>query len=130
MKRKLRRRKRNHPRSSVYEALEAALELHRADRLAEAKQAYGQVLQANPDCVDALYLLGVLSHSIGKPDEAIALIRKAIKIRPEFTEAQNDLGNVLHRGEPDSLKKPPRSSAHSYDSSHSTQMLTTIWGWF
>ena len=96
MKRKLRRRKPKRPRSTVYEALEAALELHRADRLAEAKQAYEQVLQANPDCADALYLLGVLSHSIGKPDEAIALIRKAIELRPEFTEAQNDLGNVLH----------------------------------
>ena len=96
MKRKLRRRKPNHPRSSVYEALEAALELHRADRLAEAKQAYEQVLQANPDCVDALYLLGVLSYSIGNSDESIALICKAIKLRPEFTEAQNDLGNVLH----------------------------------
>lgn len=103
MKRKLRRRKPKRSGTTVYEALEAALELHRADRLAEAKQAYEHVLQADPDCADALYLIGVLSHRIGKPDEAITLIRKAIKLRPEFSEAQNDLGNMLH--EAGQLKK-------------------------
>ncbi len=96
MKRKLRRRKTSRPRSSEYEALEAALNLHRTGQLVEAKQAYEKVLQDNPDCVDALYLLGVLSHRIGKPDKAITMICKAIELRPEFPEAQNDLGNMLH----------------------------------
>ncbi len=90
MKRKPRRA---HP--AVDPALNAALALHRAGRLADAKLAYEHVLRANPDCAEALYLLGILVYRIGNPDNAIALIRRAIALRPGFTEAQNDLGNIL-----------------------------------
>ncbi|MBC2713127.1 MAG: tetratricopeptide repeat protein [Desulfosarcina sp.] len=96
MKRKSRIRKPRRTRSTVNKALGAALKLHRAGRLADAKQAYEHMLRAHPDCAEALYLLGVLFHRIGSPNESIALIHRALALRPNFTEAQNDLGNVLH----------------------------------
>ncbi len=96
MKRKSRRRQSKRPRTKVYKAVGAALKLHRAGRLAEAKQAYEQILRTHPDCAEALYLLGVLFHSIGSPNVSIDLIRRAIALQPDFAEAQNDLGNVLH----------------------------------
>ena len=96
MKLKSRRRKTRQTRSTVNEALEAALAFHRTGRSADAKQAYEQLLRAHPDCAEALYLLGILLYKIGNPEESIALIRKAIALRPDFTEALNDLGNVLH----------------------------------
>lgn len=96
MKRKSRRRQSRRPHDTVNEAVGAALKLHRAGRLVQAKQAYEQILRTHPDCTEALYLLGVLFHRIGSPNASIDFIRRAIALRPDFTEAQNDLGNVLH----------------------------------
>jgi predicted TPR repeat methyltransferase len=96
MKRKSRRQKTTRPFATAEKALKVAWQFHRDGRFDDAKMAYEQVLRIHPDCVEAIYLLGVLSHRIGDPEASIALLRQAVTLRPGFTEAQNDLGNVLH----------------------------------
>jgi tetratricopeptide (TPR) repeat protein len=59
--------------------LGAGLEHQRAGRLAEAEACYRQVLAVQPDQADALHLLGVIAHQVGRHDLAVELIGQAIK---------------------------------------------------
>ncbi|NQU57367.1 MAG: tetratricopeptide repeat protein [Rhodospirillales bacterium] len=68
---------------------------HTAGRLAQAEKIYQQILQADPDQPDALHLLGLVAHQMGKYDSAVELISKAITHRPDHAEAHNNLGNAL-----------------------------------
>jgi tetratricopeptide (TPR) repeat protein len=62
--------------------LPIALEHHQAGRLQQAEAAYQQILRATPQHPDALHLLGVLAHQVGRHDIAAELIGKAIHISP------------------------------------------------
>ncbi len=57
----------------------AGLAHHQAGRLAEAEACYRRVLAAQPNHADALNMLGVLAHQMGRPDMAVDLIRRAIE---------------------------------------------------
>ena len=57
---------------SAQEALDVALEHHRAGRLSEAERIYKQILRAQPDNAATCNNLGVALKSQGKLDEAIA----------------------------------------------------------
>lgn len=69
-------------------ALQAALEHHRAGRLAQAEAMYLK-LPTNPD---ALNLAGVVAYETGRPLEAIELIRKAVRLNPGDATYQYHLG--------------------------------------
>jgi len=71
------------------------LALHRAGRLGEAAQRYGQVLSGDPEHFDALRLLGMLQAQSGRPDEGVALIKRAIRVKPEVATAHVSLGAAL-----------------------------------
>jgi predicted O-linked N-acetylglucosamine transferase (SPINDLY family) len=60
------------------EALQLALQHHRAGRLAEAEPIYRQVLAQQPDHPDALHLLGLIAHQVGRHADARVLIERAI----------------------------------------------------
>jgi len=75
--------------------LERALGHHAAGRLAEAEALYDQILQADPNQHDALHLLGVIAHQVGKHEIAVDLIGKALAIKPDHAEAHHNLGNAL-----------------------------------
>ena len=47
--------------------------------MAEAEASYRRVLAAQPDHADALHLLGVIAHQVGRHDLAVELIGQAIK---------------------------------------------------
>ncbi|TAK91701.1 MAG: tetratricopeptide repeat protein [Burkholderiaceae bacterium] len=51
---------------------------HQAQRLQQAQDCYQQALQLDPQHPDALHLLGVIAHQIGRNDLAIDLIGQAI----------------------------------------------------
>jgi predicted O-linked N-acetylglucosamine transferase (SPINDLY family) len=72
--------------------LDMALEHHNAMRLGEAEYIYRQILKAQPNNADATHLLGLLGHQIGKHEEAIELMSKAIALKPSFAEAYSNLG--------------------------------------
>jgi len=63
--------------------------------MANAEHLYRQVLQSQPNQPDALHLLGVVSHQMGKAETAVNLITKALAVKPDFADALNSLGNVL-----------------------------------
>jgi len=57
-------------RMTLADALNLALQHHRAGRLTEAENIYRQVLAHLPDHPDALHLLGVVCQQHGRGDEA------------------------------------------------------------
>jgi predicted TPR repeat methyltransferase len=86
------------PDRSPDAVLAGAIGLLREDRLAEAEAAFDAVLRTWPQQPDALHYLGVLRHAQGRTDEAIALVREALALRPEDAGAWNNLGNILLLG--------------------------------
>jgi len=63
---------------SLQDALALALRHHQSGQLQEAERVYRLILQQVPNQPDALHLLGVVAHQVGRHDVAIELIRKAI----------------------------------------------------
>jgi len=74
--------------------LNLAVQHHQQGRLAEAKNLYQQVLQAQPNHPAALHLLGVVALQAGKCDTAHDLISKAIQIAPDVADMHYNLGNA------------------------------------
>lgn len=68
---------------------------HQAGRLADAERLYRQVLAVDPRHADSLHLLGVLATQSGRPDAAIELIGKAIRLRNDVHFYYSNLGNAL-----------------------------------
>jgi len=77
---------------SASDLVQAALEHHRAGRLARAQALYQHVLRAAPNHPDALHFLGVIARQSGKNEIAVELISRAISIRPDDFQAHNNLG--------------------------------------
>ncbi len=75
--------------------LEQAFALHRAGRLAEAKQLYENLLRANPRHADALHLLGVMATQTKQPEHAVALIGQAIEVNDKVADFHLHLGFAL-----------------------------------
>jgi protein O-GlcNAc transferase len=63
--------------------------------LEEAAAVYRHVLTADPDHADALHLLGVAMHQMGRNEEARPLIERAIKVRAGVAHYHNHLGQVM-----------------------------------
>jgi tetratricopeptide (TPR) repeat protein len=81
--------------SEVTSLLTEALALHQAGRLAEAKEAYNQILATQPDHFDSLHLLGILFHQRGDHAQALRHIDLALKINPNNIPALNNRGIAL-----------------------------------
>ena len=76
-------------------ALALARELARAGDLTEAAGICVKILHAAPGQPQALHLLGMAAWQRGHPDEAVELLRRAVRSDPHFAVASNDLGNLL-----------------------------------
>ncbi len=81
----------------VREQLQAGLSHQQAGRLTEAESIYRAVIDQQPDNADALHLLGRIAFDRGDPKAAMALIEKAIALRPSVAAFHNSLGMI--RGE-------------------------------
>ncbi len=80
---------------TLAQALAQAIAALRAERLDEAEQRFSAVLARWPEQADALHYLGVLRHTQGRHDEAVALIERAIALMPATPGPWNNLGNVF-----------------------------------
>jgi protein O-GlcNAc transferase len=80
--------------SSSEQAIRRALEYHRSGQLGPAEAIYRQVLEREPDHPDALNLLGLLAHQVGKSEAAIQLIARAIAIDDRNPGYHNNIGLV------------------------------------
>ena len=76
--------------------LRAALDHHRAGRVAPAAALYERALKQKPGHADALHLLGVLHAQAGRLEEALPLLTKAARRAPRDAGFLNDLANVLN----------------------------------
>jgi tetratricopeptide (TPR) repeat protein len=75
-------------------ALEISANHRRANRLVEAKQAYHQILNVQPEHPDALYGLGVVMQRMEEYQTAENLLRKLLEFQPTDTKAWFSLGTV------------------------------------
>ncbi len=72
---------------TINEALQAAVELHRAGEVERAAILYRKILESNPRHAQTLHLLGTASFQLGQYQLAVEQLGAAIRIdskRPEF----------------------------------------------
>ena len=86
-----------HPRT-VPEVRQRTLEMHKRGRLEAAEQAYRQILEVEPNDLDALNGLVKLTMSRRRFREAARLVRRIIAIKPNAAAAWLMLGQ-LHEAE-------------------------------
>ena len=75
--------------------LDLAISLHRDGQLDQALEQYLAILENEPDNADANRLCGLVLLNRarkGDRDRMIAYLQKAVRLRPEVPEFQNDLG--------------------------------------
>jgi hypothetical protein len=95
---------------TVNQAMQLAVQHHRAGRYAEAESICRRVLAQLPEQVDALHLLGVLAGQSGHTDEAIRLLGRAVQIKPG-AEVFSNLGVALReKGQLDAAIDAHRSA--------------------
>jgi len=66
----------------VANALEAALQFHRAGRRQDAERCCREILASDPTQSEAAFLLGALSLESGQPATAVPWLRRAVEISP------------------------------------------------
>jgi tetratricopeptide (TPR) repeat protein len=79
---------------TVDQAMQYAIEHHRANRLPEAEAIYRNVLANQPENVDALYGLGIIALQVGHGD-ALAILERVITLRPDSANPYNEFGTAL-----------------------------------
>jgi tetratricopeptide (TPR) repeat protein len=80
---------------TIEQAFAMALEQQRFGRLAEAERICRQILARDSEHADAIHLLGMIAAQAGQIDAGMALIERAIQLRPNWPEAIGNLGNAL-----------------------------------
>ena len=68
---------------------------HRSGRLVEAEHWYRAFLEKQPDSPDALFHFGILLAGKGDYDQAAALLKRAVHLRPAAADLHANLGVVL-----------------------------------
>jgi tetratricopeptide (TPR) repeat protein len=82
--------------ATVQEALEIGVRNHQAGRLNIAEQAYRQILAAEPNHPDALYLLGIIACQASRHEIAVEYIGRAIHRRPHVAVFHKTLGDAYY----------------------------------
>lgn len=67
---------------TIEQAMQGAIEAHKAGRLQDAEALYKAILQANPKHPDANHNLGLLKASLNKTESAIPYFKTALKANP------------------------------------------------
>jgi predicted O-linked N-acetylglucosamine transferase (SPINDLY family) len=72
-----------------------ALAAHRTGMLDRAREAYGEVLAAQPDYAPAHYVLGMLLRDAGQREDAGRSLAAAVSAAPRYVEPRAALANLL-----------------------------------
>lgn len=80
---------------SIQEAMALGNHALKTNQLEAAGIIYGRVLEAWPDCPDALHFSGLLAFQQQKRDEAISRIQRSLELAPQHAGYWNNFGNVL-----------------------------------
>ncbi len=84
-----------HVMAMISKALATAVRHHRAGRLQAAEQIYREILHVEPNQADALHLLGLIAHQLGKHGMAVEYMGRAIALKGNVAAFHNNLGNAL-----------------------------------
>ena len=68
---------------------------HQAGNLIEASELYQQILEQQPEHIDANFLLGTLNLQSENLDKAAELLKQTVSLKPDHLEAHNNLGTVF-----------------------------------
>ena len=74
-----------------------AINFHKKGQLQNAKKICLELLELQPNNFNVLHLLGIIAYQTRNYKVSDELIRKAIKIKPDFAEAYTNHGIVLKR---------------------------------
>jgi len=77
------------------EMFNRAIAHHQAGNFVAAEQLYRQILQQQPQNVDALSMMGVICCQRGNLEQGIAIYRQALTIRPEHRQTRENLNLAL-----------------------------------
>jgi tetratricopeptide (TPR) repeat protein len=81
---------------TVAQVFDLALQHLHAGNARQAEQLCKFILQASPGHADTHHLVGLIAYQTpARLDEAVACFQEALRLRPEFPEAHNNLGNVF-----------------------------------
>lgn len=80
---------------TIEQAMALAQQHHQAGALEKAQALYLRVLQAQPEHADALHMLGVLTFQLGRGEDAVNLITRAIKLNETFPRTHFNLAHIL-----------------------------------
>ncbi len=75
--------------------LTLGLHYYRAGRLADAEAIFREVLAAEPDNADALHLMAVLAHQVGRDDVAVPYLEAALARQPDRPDFHGNLGEIM-----------------------------------
>ncbi len=80
--------------STVSEAIQLAVQHHRANNLLQAEQLYRKILEQQPTHPDALHGLCLLSQQKGEYQKAERLLNLILRAQPQSVKAWFSLGNL------------------------------------
>jgi len=83
--------------NTIPEALQLAVQHHRAKRFTQAEEVYRQIIEINPKQLEALYGLGMLAQQRGQYQNAEQFFQAALQLQPEAAAIQNSLGFTLQQ---------------------------------
>ena len=82
---------------TLNEALEQGIKAHKAGNAHEADRFYTMILQVNPLHADANHNMGVLAMDLGRPEEAIPFLTKALEANSDFIIFWESLAEAMLR---------------------------------
>ncbi|MCL1464913.1 tetratricopeptide repeat protein [Argonema galeatum] len=82
---------------TLSQAIAFAYQSLQTGQISQAESICQQILQQQPDCGEALHLLGAIAHQSGKLDDAIIYYLQCIAFSPNYAEAYYGLGAALHQ---------------------------------
>jgi predicted O-linked N-acetylglucosamine transferase (SPINDLY family) len=85
------------PELTLQQAMEIAVQNHRAGRLSEAEEIYRQVVAQLPNFAPAVHYLGVIELQRGHGLAAVELIQRAIMLAPGNPIFHSNLGEAYRR---------------------------------
>ena len=85
----------NQAAAALQAKFKKGLALHQQGKLVDAEHIYGEILRQQPNHFDALHMLGVIALQTRRPEQAVELISKAIKLNAKVAAAHSNLGYAL-----------------------------------
>src|SRR5688572_8513873 len=93
------------------QAFAAAAGLYHARKLHEAELAARRIVEACPNHVMAMNLLGVIAHDVGRNDIALTWLNRALRIDPSLSLIYNNMGECYRAmGQADQAIKAYRAA--------------------